>query len=106
MGRPLPDLGVLRRCWPEYSDEAATRRVSVAGVEIGGPQPIVIAGPCAVESFDQTLNVARAVRRAGGDPGFGLDGFGICQYRHPAPRRPRVGPGRLDGSRRVGLTGR
>jgi 3-deoxy-7-phosphoheptulonate synthase len=34
-------------------------------VEIGGASRIVIAGPCAVESFDQTLKVAQAVKAAG-----------------------------------------
>ena len=61
----LPDLGVLRRCWPEYADLATTHEVNVNGVVIGGPERVVIAGPCAVESLDQTLNIARAVREAG-----------------------------------------
>ncbi|HXV77974.1 MAG TPA: 3-deoxy-7-phosphoheptulonate synthase, partial [Candidatus Polarisedimenticolaceae bacterium] len=37
----------------------------VGGVEFGGVEPVVVAGPCAVESYDQTLAVARAVRAAG-----------------------------------------
>jgi 3-deoxy-7-phosphoheptulonate synthase len=61
----LPDLSVLRRCWPEYADPATTHEVNVNGVVIGGPERVVIAGPCAVESLDQTLNIARAVREAG-----------------------------------------
>jgi 3-deoxy-7-phosphoheptulonate synthase len=61
----LPDLSVLRRCWQEYADPSTTHEVTVAGVVIGGPQRVVIAGPCAVESLDQTLNIARAVRDAG-----------------------------------------
>ncbi len=39
--------------------------VSVGGVPIGGPGVTVIAGPCTVESREQTLNVARAVQAAG-----------------------------------------
>jgi 3-deoxy-7-phosphoheptulonate synthase len=35
-------------------------------VEIGGARRVVIAGPCAVESLEQTLAVARSVRDAGG----------------------------------------
>ena len=62
----LPDLSVLRRCWPQYADTAKTHRVRVRGAEFGGPTPVVIAGPCTVESFDQTLGVARAVAAAGG----------------------------------------
>jgi 3-deoxy-7-phosphoheptulonate synthase len=66
MDKPLPDLSILRRCWPEYADATTTHEVTVAGVAIGGPHAVVIAGPCAVESFGQTLKIARAVRQAGG----------------------------------------
>lgn len=62
----LPELSVLRRCWPGFDDETTTHRVDVNGAQIGGPEPVIIAGPCAVESFDQTLKIARAVRAAGG----------------------------------------
>jgi len=63
----LPELGVLRRSWPGYATPGSTRVVRVAGVEIGGSRPVVIAGPCAVESREQTLAVARAARDAGAD---------------------------------------
>jgi len=53
--RALPRAGTPRRV------------VDVAGVRIGAPRPVVIAGPCAVESRDQTLAIARAVRDAGAD---------------------------------------
>jgi 3-deoxy-7-phosphoheptulonate synthase len=39
--------------------------VNVGGVLVGGPELVVVAGPCAVESMDQTLTVARAVKAAG-----------------------------------------
>jgi 3-deoxy-7-phosphoheptulonate synthase len=39
--------------------------VSVAGVDIGGPDIVVIAGPCSVESEEQILSTARAVKTAG-----------------------------------------
>ena len=39
--------------------------VDVAGVKIGGPELTVIAGPCSVESHEQTLRIARAVKKAG-----------------------------------------
>jgi 3-deoxy-7-phosphoheptulonate synthase len=44
-----------------------TRIVAVGEVRFGGLRPVVIAGPCAVESFEQTLAVARAVKAAGAD---------------------------------------
>jgi 3-deoxy-7-phosphoheptulonate synthase len=39
--------------------------VSIDGVKIGGPEVVVIAGPCSVESRDQLLQTAHAVKRAG-----------------------------------------
>jgi 3-deoxy-7-phosphoheptulonate synthase len=41
-----------------------TVRVSVGGVEIGGPEVIIIAGPCAVESLDQLVETAISVKRS------------------------------------------
>jgi 3-deoxy-7-phosphoheptulonate synthase len=39
--------------------------VDVCGVGIGGPEVVVIAGPCSVESREQMLQTAHAVKRAG-----------------------------------------
>jgi 3-deoxy-7-phosphoheptulonate synthase len=39
--------------------------VDVGGVQIGGKALVVIAGPCAVESYEQCLTVAKAVKAAG-----------------------------------------
>jgi 3-deoxy-7-phosphoheptulonate synthase len=39
--------------------------VDVKGVRIGGPDLVVIAGPCSVESRDQLLQTARAVKASG-----------------------------------------
>lgn len=39
--------------------------VKVAGIDIGGPEVVVIAGPCSVESREQILETAHAVKRAG-----------------------------------------
>jgi 3-deoxy-7-phosphoheptulonate synthase len=44
-----------------------TRIVQVGGVQFGGERPVVIAGPCSVESREQTLEVARAVKAAGAE---------------------------------------
>ncbi len=43
----------------------ADTTVSVGGVTIGGREVVVMAGPCAVESRDQLLEAARAVKEAG-----------------------------------------
>jgi 3-deoxy-7-phosphoheptulonate synthase len=52
---------------PRLADTTATRPVRVRHVTVGGDAPVVIAGPCAVETRAQTLEVAHAVREAGGD---------------------------------------
>jgi 3-deoxy-7-phosphoheptulonate synthase len=39
--------------------------VDVRGVKIGGPEVVVIAGPCSVESREQLLETAQGVKRAG-----------------------------------------
>jgi 3-deoxy-7-phosphoheptulonate synthase len=39
--------------------------VSIGSVRVGGPEVIVMAGPCSVESAEQILTVARQVRAAG-----------------------------------------
>jgi 3-deoxy-7-phosphoheptulonate synthase len=50
---------VSRQVHPERSV------ISINGVAIGGPEVVVIAGPCSVESREQLLDTAHAVRRAG-----------------------------------------
>ncbi len=67
-------LGDLPRICPLISrrvqssgNPSDTRVVVVGSVRFGDVRPAVIAGPCAVESFEQTLAVARAVRAAGAD---------------------------------------
>jgi len=57
---------LCRASRPEYG-EAGTRVVEVRGVRFGGDRPVVIGGPCAVESQEQTFSVARGVRRAGAE---------------------------------------
>ena len=39
--------------------------IEVAGVRFGGPELVVIAGPCSVESYEQTLAAARQVKAEG-----------------------------------------
>ena len=39
--------------------------VRVAGAAVGGPEPVFLAGPCSVESREQILSAARAVKAAG-----------------------------------------
>jgi 3-deoxy-7-phosphoheptulonate synthase len=39
--------------------------IRIGGTEIGGPVPAIIAGPCAVESLEQTLEIAEIVASCG-----------------------------------------
>src|SRR5690554_4526511 len=39
--------------------------IDVKGVKIGGREIVVMAGPCAVESREQVLTAARAVKKSG-----------------------------------------
>jgi 3-deoxy-7-phosphoheptulonate synthase len=57
----------LRNNIPLAAARADGRRtiVKVGSVEIGGDRIVVIAGPCAVESEEQVLDIARAVKKAG-----------------------------------------
>lgn len=43
----------------------STQIVNVAGIDIGGPNFTVIAGPCSIESYDQFLETARGVQQHG-----------------------------------------
>jgi 3-deoxy-7-phosphoheptulonate synthase len=42
-------------------------RIQVRGLEIGGDKIVIMAGPCSVESQEQLLDVASAVKEAGAD---------------------------------------
>lgn len=66
--------------------------VDVAGVKIGeGERPVVVAGPCAVESEEQIMKTARFVKQAGADL---LRGGAF---------KPRTGPHTFQGMREEGL---
>jgi 3-deoxy-7-phosphoheptulonate synthase len=66
--------------------------VKVAGLEIGtGKRPVIMAGPCAVESEEQIMKTARAVKAAGADM---LRGGAF---------KPRTGPHTFQGMREEGL---
>src|SRR5262245_56428413 len=62
----LEAIRVLKPC-KQVSREwrAEESVVNVAGVPIGGRELVVMAGPCAVESYEQCVTIARAVKAAG-----------------------------------------
>ncbi|MDX9871751.1 MAG: 3-deoxy-7-phosphoheptulonate synthase [Clostridia bacterium] len=65
--------------------------VTVGGLEIGGPEIIVMAGPCAVESKEQLLESARIVKAAG------------AQILRGGAFKPRSSPYSFQGLEQQGL---
>lgn len=45
----------------------ATKCISVGNKKIGGSKPIVIAGPCSIESYEQIVSIAHEAKAAGAD---------------------------------------
>jgi 3-deoxy-7-phosphoheptulonate synthase len=89
--RRTPDMKVLHAAPPGGGGQAEIRRVTIGSVVVGGDRPIFIGGPCTVESRDQTLEIARAVRDAGGDMLRG------------GAYKPRTNPYSFQGLREKGL---
>jgi len=56
---------ISRMMHPEY--DGRSKVIEVRGVKIGGSKLVIIAGPCAVEGREFTLEIARAVKESGAD---------------------------------------
>ncbi len=65
--------------------------VRVGTVDVGGPELVLVAGPCAVESVEQTLTIARAVKAAG------------AQILRGGAFKPRTSPYSFQGLGEAGL---
>ena len=65
--------------------------VSVNGIEIGGERFVVMAGPCAIESEDQLVKAAKAIKQSG-----------ACILRGGA-FKPRTSPFSFQGLEKAGL---
>jgi 3-deoxy-7-phosphoheptulonate synthase len=65
--------------------------LNVHGVTIGGPEVVVMAGPCAVESEEQILSIARAVKESG------------AKVLRGGAYKPRTSPYSFQGMREDGL---
>jgi 3-deoxy-7-phosphoheptulonate synthase len=65
--------------------------VPIGGVPVGGHDFVVVAGPCAVESLEQTLTVARRVKAAG------------AQLLRGGAFKPRTSPYSFQGLGKKGL---
>ncbi len=87
--RIVPVVPGGRRVGRQHHPDATV--VRVGGVEIGGGRLTLVAGPCAVESRDQLLETATAVKTAGADILRG-DAF-----------KPRTSPYAFQGLGKAGL---
>ena len=87
----LPPLKVTREGQPEWQDTSKVRVVNVGPVRVGEGLPVIMAGPCAVESREQTLAIARAVAAAGG------------RILRGGAFKPRTNPRSFQGLGREGL---
>ena len=63
--RVVPILKPYKVVSREFHPDKTT--IKVKDVVIGGQKVIVMAGPCSIETEEQTLEVARAVKKAGAD---------------------------------------
>jgi len=63
--RTVPILRPFKLASREFHPQDTIVTVTVNGIPIGGRQLIVMAGPCAVESREQLLETAHAVKEAG-----------------------------------------
>lgn len=65
--------------------------VSCGGVEIGGERVVIMAGPCAVESKEQLMEAARAVKNSG------------ASFLRGGAFKPRTSPFSFQGLQKAGL---
>ncbi len=70
---------------------SADTQVPIGNVQVGGERIVIIAGPCAVESRDQALTIAREVKR-----------YGAVVFRGGA-FKPRTSPYSFQGLEEEGL---
>ncbi|MEO8031995.1 MAG: 3-deoxy-7-phosphoheptulonate synthase [Gemmatimonadota bacterium] len=95
--RPKPDMPLFdRRQRPEGTI------IRVGRIEIGGDRPLIIAGPCSVESEEMLLETADAVAAAGADmlrggafkprtSPYDFQGLGVKGLKFLAEARERTG---------------
>lgn len=83
----------LKRTKRDFSEESRPININTdKGIlEIGGKSPIIIAGPCSVESEDQIVSIARSVKAAG------------ANLLRGGAYKPRTSPYDFQGMRADGL---
>lgn len=65
--------------------------IDIGGVKIGGDEPVIMAGPCAVESREQILQTAEIIKRGG------------AQFLRGGAYKPRTSPYSFQGLEIAGL---
>lgn len=58
---------VDREQFEEFKGNLKTTTFNIGGVEVGTEKPLIIAGPCTVHSYRQTMEIAYGVKEAGAD---------------------------------------
>ena len=56
---------ISRECGKLFGEEGECKIVEVGDISIGGTEPVFVAGPCAVESKKQLLEIAEGIKKAG-----------------------------------------
>lgn len=97
---------VAREYSAKYRGNLETSKFTIRGVEVGTDKPLVIAGPCAVHSYEQTIAIAKSAGEAGADllrggaykprtspysfQGLGLEGLEILAEAREITKLPLV----------------
>lgn len=87
--KTMPVLQPYKRASRDFHPEDTT--VTVGDVEIGGPEIVLIAGPCAVESPEQMIGIAREAKERG------------AQMLRGGAYKPRTSPYSFQGLEEEGL---
>ncbi|MBI1784475.1 3-deoxy-7-phosphoheptulonate synthase, partial [Candidatus Sumerlaeota bacterium] len=85
----IPILKPYKLVGREFKPENSV--LNIGGVEVGGKRIVVMAGPCSVESREQILEVAHAVKAAG------------AQFLRGGAYKPRTSPYAFQGLGEEGL---
>ncbi|HXZ18830.1 MAG TPA: 3-deoxy-8-phosphooctulonate synthase, partial [Candidatus Acidoferrales bacterium] len=77
-----------------------TREFSIGSVRVGGSQPpILICGPCVIESEDHAMMIARSVKEIAGDTGFPFIFKASYDKANRSASSSYRGPGPFEGLR-------
>ncbi len=102
----LPGIDSIQAVHKPYMlaslEARASSVVDVGGVKIGGGAPVIMAGPCSIESRETLVDIARSVKAAGAtmlrggafkprSSPYSFQGLGVEGLRHLAAAREETG---------------